>query len=58
MGMIQRDDMGWEVEGASGLGTHVYPWWIHVNVWQNQIKIFFPQTAILIEITDFLNRNN
>ena len=18
------------------LGTHVHPWWIHVNVWQNQ----------------------
>ena len=24
-GMIQRDDMGWEVGGGSGLGTHVYP---------------------------------
>ena len=34
MGMIQRDDMGWE--GGSGLGTHVHPWLIHVNVWQNQ----------------------
>ena len=22
--------------GGSGLGTHVQPWWIHVNVWQNQ----------------------
>ena len=36
-GMIQRDDMGWE--GGSGLGTHVHPWWIHVNVWQNQYSI-------------------
>ena len=35
--MIQRDDMGWE--GGSGLGTHLYPWWIHVNVWQNQHSI-------------------
>ena len=26
--------MGWEV--GSGLGTHIHPWWIHVNVWQNQ----------------------
>ena len=23
-------------EGGSGLGTHVHPWRIHVNVWQNQ----------------------
>ena len=23
-------------EGGSGLGTHVHPWLIHVNVWQNQ----------------------
>ena len=20
-------------------GTHVYPWWIHVDVWQNQYNI-------------------
>ena len=26
-------------EGDSGLGTHVYPWQIHVNVWQNQYSI-------------------
>ena len=36
-GMIQRDDMGWEV--GSGLGTHVHPWLIHVNVLQNQYSI-------------------
>ena len=23
-------------EGGSGWGTHVYLWWIHVDVWQNQ----------------------
>ena len=23
-------------ERGSGLGTHVHPWQIHVNVWQNQ----------------------
>ena len=39
MGMIQRDDMGWEVGGGSGLGTHVHPWLIHVSVWQNQYSI-------------------
>ena len=26
-------------EGASGLGTRVYPWHIHVDVWQNQYSI-------------------
>ena len=36
-GMTQRDALGWEV--GSGWGTHVYPWRIHVNVWQNQENI-------------------
>ena len=26
-------------EEGSGLGTHVHPWWIHVDVWQNQYSI-------------------
>ena len=26
-------------EGGSGLGTHVHPWQIHVDVWQNQYSI-------------------
>ena len=26
-------------EGGSWLGTHVHPWWIHVNVCQNQYSI-------------------
>ena len=39
MGMTQRDDMGWEVGGGSGLGACIHPWWIHVNVWQNQYSI-------------------
>ena len=34
-GMTLRDGMGKEVEGGSGWGTHVHPWLIHVNVWQN-----------------------
>ena len=25
--------------GGSGQGTHVHPWWIHVDVWQNQYNI-------------------
>ena len=27
-----RDGMGREMERGSGWGTHVHPWWIHVNV--------------------------
>jgi len=26
-------------EGGSEWGTHVHPWWIHVDVWQNQYNI-------------------
>ena len=36
-GMTQRDGMGRE-EG-SGWGTHVYLWWIHFDIWQNQYNI-------------------
>ena len=25
--------------GGSELGTRVHPWWIHVDVWQNQYNI-------------------
>ena len=38
-GMTQRDGMGREVRGGSGLGTRVYPWQIHLDVWQNQYSI-------------------
>ena len=31
--------MGREEEGDSGWGTCVYPWQIHVDVWQNQYSI-------------------
>ena len=39
-GLVHWDDPeGWDREGdgrgGSGWGTHVHPWWIHVNVWQN-----------------------
>ena len=37
------DPEGWYGEGGwrgdSGLGTRVHPWWIHVDVWQNQYNI-------------------
>ena len=34
-GMVQRGR--WE--GGSGWGARVHPWWIHVDVWQNQYNI-------------------
>ena len=41
LGLVHWDDPeGWYREGGgrggSGWGTRVYPWWIHVDVWQNQ----------------------
>ena len=40
-GLVHWDDSeGWYREGCweggSGWGRHVHPWWIHVDVWQNQ----------------------
>ena len=35
----QRDGTGRDREGGSGWGTHVHPWWIHVDVWQKQCNI-------------------
>ena len=32
-------EMGREVGGVSGWGTRVHPWWMHVDVWQNQYNI-------------------
>ena len=44
LGLVHWDDPeGWDGEeggkGGSGLGTCVHPWWIHVDVWQNQYNI-------------------
>ena len=44
LGLVHGDDSeGCYGEGGgrgdSCLGTHVHPWWIHVNVWQNQYSI-------------------
>ena len=30
---------GGRLEGGSELGTCVHPWWIRVDVWQNQYNI-------------------
>ena len=37
-GKTQRDRVEREWEGGSGWGIHVYPWLIHVNVWQNPLQ--------------------
>ena len=47
-GMTLRGEMGWgeRREGGSGWGTHLHPWLIHVNVWQNPLqycKVISPQ---------------
>ena len=45
LGLVHWDDPeGCDGEGGgggrgSGWGTHVYPWQIHVDVWQNQYNI-------------------
>ena len=43
LGLVHWDDPeGWygkEEGGGSGWGTHVHPWWIHVNLWQSQYNI-------------------
>ena len=36
-------------EEGSCLGSHVHPWWIHVNVWQNQNSIV-KQNKVKIKI--------
>ena len=56
--MIQRDDMGWEVGGGgSGLGTHVHPWLIHVNVWQNEYSIV-KKNKVKIKILKIIKKRN
>ena len=44
LGLVHRDEprglgRGGRWEGGSGWETRVHPWWIHVNVWQNQYNI-------------------
>ena len=43
-------------EGGSGLGTHVHPWLIHVNVWQNQYSIV-KQNKVKIKIEKKISTN-
>ena len=37
-GKTQRDQVEREVGGGIGIGIHVTPWLIHVNVWQNPLQ--------------------
>ena len=39
LGLPREMIWGERWERGSGLVTHVHPWWIHVNVWQNQYSI-------------------
>ena len=40
LGLVHGDDPeGCYGEGSSCLGTQLHPWWIYVNVWQNQYSI-------------------
>ena len=42
-GMTQRDGMGKEVGGGSGLGTQVHSWWIQVNVLAKPILYIYKE---------------
>ena len=44
------DGVGKEVGGGSGWGTHVNPWLIHVNVWQNPLPYCKVISLQLIQI--------
>ena len=48
-GTTQRDGMGREEGGGFGMGTHVYLWWIHVDIWQNQYNIVKLKNKIKIK---------
>ena len=41
-------------EEGSGWGTHVYLWWIHVDIWQNQYNIVKLKNKILYI---YINKN-
>ena len=45
-------------EGGSGWGTHVTPWLIHVNVWQNPLKCCKVISLQLIKINEKNKQTN
>ena len=48
-GMTQSDGMGREAGGGFGMGNHVYLWWIHFDIWQNQYNIVKLKNKIKIK---------
>ena len=44
-------------EGGSGWGTHVNPWLIHVNVWQNPLQYCIVIGLLLIKKLKKINKN-
>ena len=50
--------MGWggRQEGGSGWGTHVNPWLIHVNIWQNPLQYCKVISLQLIKINGKQNK--
>jgi len=50
--------MGWvgRWEGGSGWGTHVYPWLIHVNVWQKPPQ-YYKVISLQLKLINLKNKN-
>ena len=49
-GKTQSDRVEREVGGGLGWGIHVYPWLIHVNVWQKPLQYCKVTSLQLIKI--------
>ena len=61
-GLVHWDDPeGWDREGGerggSGWGTHVHPWLIRVNVWQNPLQYCKVISLQLKEINKLKKKN-
>ena len=55
-GMTQRMVWGGRREEGSGWGTHVYLWWIHFDIWQNQyniVKFKIKKKALILQCSAF-----
>ena len=51
-GKTQRDRVEREVGGGIGMGIHVNPWLIHVNVWQKPLQYCKVISLQLIKINE------
>ena len=52
LGRPRGMEWGGEREGGSGWGTHVNPWLIHFNVWQNPLQYCKVISLQLIKINE------